>query len=139
MEKQEILNRATALVSAAPYATMGTIGPSGAPSMRAMTVLQNDGLETVWFATGLNTAKVANLRQNPTATLFMADSEIGVGVTLIGTADVLTDRETTQRFWKPGLKRWFLQGPTDPNFCVLRFTAKQLIFSLDRQTTTIDL
>ena len=139
MDQKQMLNRACALVSAEPYAVMGTIGQSGFPFTRAMTVLENEGLDAVWFATGLSTQKVTHLRKNPMATLFFADPEDGIGVTLVGTADVLTDKPTRERFWRPGLKRWFLQGAEDPNFCVLRFRAKQVIFSLDRQTTTIDL
>jgi general stress protein 26 len=139
MDREQMLNRARALVSAEPYAVMGTVGQSGIPSTRAMTVLENEGLDTAWFATGLSTQKVAHLRHNPVATLFFADPEDAIGVTLVGTADVLIDAPTQKRFWRPGLKRWFLAGETDPNYCVLRFNTKQVIFSLDRQTTTIEL
>lgn len=139
MNREQMLNRASALVSAEPYAVMGTVGPSGVPSTRAMTVLENQGLETVWFATGLSTQKVAHLRHNPMATLFFADPEDSIGVTLVGAADVLIDAPTQKRFWRPGLKRWFVEGETDPNYCVLRFRTKQVIFSLDRLTTTLGL
>ena len=139
MDQKQMLNRALALVSSEPYAVMGTIGQSGIPSTRAMTVLENEGLDTIWFATGLSTQKVAHLLKNPVAILFFADPEDAIGVTLVGSADVLIEKPTRERFWRPGLKRWFLQGAEDPNLCVLRFRAKQVIFSLDRQTTTIDL
>jgi pyridoxamine 5'-phosphate oxidase len=139
MNREQMLNRARALVSSEPYAVMGTVGKSSIPSTRAMTVLENEGLDTVWFATGLFTQKVENLRQNPATTLFFADSEDAIGVTLVGTTDVLLDSPTRERFWRPGLKKWFLQGAADPNYCILRFHTKQVIFSLERKATTIDL
>jgi general stress protein 26 len=139
MDREQMLKRAQAIVSAEPYAVMGTVGPSGIPATRAMTVLENEGLHTVWFATGLSSQKVDHLRQNPQATLFFADPEDAIGVTLVGTADILLDSATRERFWRPGLKRWFLKGANDPNYCILRFRTSQVIFSIDRQATKIEL
>jgi general stress protein 26 len=42
---------------------------------------------------------------------------------LRGTMEVLTDPETKERIWREGDTMYYKEGVTDPDYCVLRFTA----------------
>ena len=42
---------------------------------------------------------------------------------LIGTMDVLQDEETKKEIWRAGDTMFYKQGVTDPDYCVLKFTA----------------
>jgi hypothetical protein len=44
---------------------------------------------------------------------------------LVGTMEVLQDQETKNRIWRDGDDRYYPGGVTDPDYCVLRFTAKK--------------
>lgn len=46
-----------------------------------------------------------------------------VGVMLIGKMEVLTDQDTKSMIWKKFDKMFYKQGVTDPDYCVLKFTA----------------
>lgn len=39
------------------------------------------------------------------------------------TMEVLTDAESRQKIWREGDTEYYPGGVTDPNYCVLRFTA----------------
>jgi pyridoxamine 5'-phosphate oxidase len=42
---------------------------------------------------------------------------------LTGKMQVYTDNETKLAFWKQGDEMYYPLGPTDPDYCILRFTA----------------
>lgn len=44
---------------------------------------------------------------------------------LTGTMEVLTDAEIKQEIWRTGDTMFYKQGVTDPDYCVLRFTAEK--------------
>ena len=45
------------------------------------------------------------------------------GVMLVGTMEVLQDAEIKQELWHPGDTMYYSGGVTDPDYCVLKFTA----------------
>ena len=45
------------------------------------------------------------------------------GVMLIGTMEVLQDDEIKKEIWHTGDTLYYRQGVTDPDYCVLKFTA----------------
>jgi len=139
METNEIMARALSVVETSRYCVMGTYDESGRPALRAMTNLRNDGLVTFCFATSLFSRKVAHLRRNPQATLYFADSAQAVGLTLLGTMEILEDDETRQLSWKTSFRVFFPRGVNDPSYCILRFKAEKAIYSEDRVPTTLEL
>lgn len=42
---------------------------------------------------------------------------------LIGTMEVLQDEEIKKEIWRAGDSMFYKQGVTDPDYCVLKFTA----------------
>ena len=43
---------------------------------------------------------------------------------LLGTMEVLTDDESKRMIWREGDEIYYSKGITDPDYCVLRFTAQ---------------
>ncbi len=54
-----------------------------------------------------------------------------VGVMLIGKMEILTDQETRNMIWKTGV--------TDPDYCVLKFTAARGRYYCDLKTESFDI
>lgn len=48
-----------------------------------------------------------------------------IGITLIGTMEVLTDQKSKDEIWKEGDTLFYKQGKTDPDYCVLKFMAQK--------------
>jgi len=67
--------------------------------------------------------RVKQYTNNPKACVYFYDKRFFKGVMLRGTMSVLQDRETKEMIWKDGDEMYYPKGVTDPDYCVLRFTA----------------
>ena len=68
--------------------------------------------------------RVAQYRENPKAAIYFCDTRFFRGVMLIGTMEVLEDKESKEMIWQEGDVMYYSKGVTDPNYCVLKFTAE---------------
>ena len=57
-----------------------------------------------------------------------------VGVMLKGKMEVLTDQETKDMIWHKGDTMFYKGGVTDPDYCVLKFTAEGGRYYCDLKT-----
>ena len=60
------------------------------------------------------------------------------GIMLVGTMEVLEDAKTKQDIWRPGDSMFYKKGVTDPDYCVLRFTAIKGRHYCDLKTESFD-
>lgn len=96
----------------------------GYPITKAMLKpREREGIKTFWFSTNTSSNKVKFFRENPKASVYFADTRFFRGVSLIGTVEVLETEEAKQRVWRDGDTMYYHQGVTDPDYCVLKFTA----------------
>ncbi len=62
-----------------------------------------------------------------------------MGVMLRGKMEVMTDQESKNLLWKPGDVKFYSQGVTDPDYCVLKFTAKSGRYYQDLRTEEFEI
>ena len=67
--------------------------------------------------------RVAHYKANPKASIYFCDAEGFKGMMLRGTMEVLTDAKSKEMIWRDGDTEYYPGGVTDPNYCVLKFTA----------------
>ena len=96
------------------------------PAIRVMHGGQVDDDFTVWFATGLSSHKVAQLRQNPHTSLSFFNGKSDI--CLHGKGEVLTDQATRDAHWHETLERYFPGGSTDPEYALIRITPETILF-----------
>jgi len=107
-------------------AYLSYLDSEGYPVTKAMLMTkEREGIKTLWFSTNTSSNKVARFRENPKASVYFADRRFYRGVSLLGTVEVLEDQETKDRFWEKGDERYYPLGVTDPDYCILKFTAKK--------------
>lgn len=63
-------------------------------------------------------------RANPKACIYFCDKRFFRGVMLRGTMEVLEDAASKELIWRDGDTMYYAGGVTDPDYCVLRFTAQ---------------
>ena len=108
----------------ASVVTLAYVDAQGYPVAKAMLApRQREGIKTFWLTTNTSSNKVACLRQNPQASLYWVDRRFVRGVSLCGTVEVLEDAESKQLIWREGDTMYYPAGVTDPDYCVLKFTA----------------
>ena len=100
------------------------IDSQGFPATRAMLApREREGIRVFWFSTNTSSQKVAAFRRNPKGSIYFVDRLFFRGVSLSGTVEVLEDPESKERLWRRGDTMYYSRGVTDPDYCVLKFTA----------------
>ena len=115
--KQKLLD----LIGKSRDAIVGSIDDDGFPNAKAMFRIKNDGLSTFWFSTNVSAIRTAQFMQRPKACIYFTKRFHGLMLT--GTMQVHMDDETKKAFWRTGDEMYYKLGPTDPDYCVLKFTA----------------
>ena len=70
-------------------------------------------------------------REGPKASIYFCDAKGFKGMMLRGTMEVLTDTKSKEMIWHNGDEQYYPGGVTDPNYCVLKFTASDGRFYSD--------
>lgn len=100
------------------------IDAEGFPVSKAMLApRERDGIKTFWFSTNTSSNKVKCFRENPKASIYFVDKRFFRGVSLSGTVEVLESAEAKERIWRKRDTMYYHGGVTDPDYCVLKFTA----------------
>ncbi len=121
--EEEIKKAALELVSGTPIVMLGNNGPDGYPGIKAMIKMENEGLRTFWFSTNTSSKRVGQLRKDGKACVYLVDMKSWRGLMLLGEVEVLEDPAAKRRLWRDGFEKYYPKGVTDPDYCVLRFTA----------------
>ncbi|MGJ4849148.1 pyridoxamine 5'-phosphate oxidase family protein [Bacillota bacterium Meth-B3] len=112
------------LIDKQGVAFVGSVDGNGFPQMKAMLPPRmREGIRTFVFTTNTSSMRVAQYRANPKACVYFFDKRFFRGVQLLGTMEVLEDAEAREGAWRDGDTRYYTGGVTDPDYCVLRFTA----------------
>jgi len=103
---------------------IGSVDGDGFPNTKAMLPpRQREGIREFYLTTNTSSMRAAQYAQNPRASLYFFDKRFYRGVMLVGTMEVLFDAESKARIWREGDAMYYPQGVTDPDYCVLKFTA----------------
>lgn len=122
---KDVENTIEKLIDKQSIAFVGSIDAEGFPNMKAMLKpRKREGLRTFYFTTNTSSMRVAQFRKNTKASLYFYSKLLCYkGVMLKGTMEVLTDAKHKEMIWQPGDTEYYKEGVTDPDYCVLKFTA----------------
>jgi general stress protein 26 len=119
-------NRAgLSIVAKSTKTIIASVDDDGVPNLKAMLKpRENDGLKVFYFTTNTSSMRVKQYRKNPKASIYFYDSRFFRGLMLRGIMEVLQDQPTKDRIWRDGDTVYYSLGVTDPDYCVLKFTAE---------------
>ena len=122
-------------------AFISSVDENGFPVTRAMLAPREIVGNNIYFTTNTSSKKVAQYQQNNKACIYFYERGRFKyqGATIKGTMQVCTDQPTKDRIWRFGDKLFYKQGVTDPDYCVLKFTAQTAEYYCDFKTQTIEL
>lgn len=104
---------------------ISSIDENGFPNTKAMLPpRKHDGIKIFYFTTNTSSMRVAQFRKNLHACIYFCDRRFFRGVMLKGHMEVLEDSEHKEMIWQPGDTMYYPGGVTDPDYCVLKFTAE---------------
>ena len=119
-----------------------SVDNDGFPNVKAMLMPRmRNGLKEFWFSTNTSSMRVRQYRENPRASIYFYHKGLikYVGVMLKGKMEVLTDSKTKEMIWRKGDTMFYKGGVTDPDYCVLRFTANSGRYYCDLKTESFEI
>lgn len=115
------------LIDSTGVSIISSVDQDGFPNTKAMLPpRKRQGLKTFYFTTNTSSMRVKQYRKNERACIYFFDKRFFRGAMLIGTMEVLTDQRTKKLIWRDGDTMYYPLGVTDPDYCVLKFTAKKM-------------
>ncbi len=112
------------------------------PNVKAMLKPRKRiGLIEFYFSTNTSSLRVQQYKNNPNASIYFYHKGLFkyVGVMLRGKMEVLTDQETKNSLWQKGDTLFYKKGKTDPDYCVLKFTATDGRYYCDLRTESFEI
>ena len=113
--------------------SLSSVSGNGYPRICAMAKLKSEGL-SIWVSTGTESKKTDHYKINPKAgVLYYNEND---SVTLNGVIEIVSDEAVKKGLWQDWMQKHFPGGADDPNYCVLKFTAKEAIIYIDEEFET---
>ena len=115
------------------------IKADGFPTTRTMlNPRKRQGIKEFYLTTNTKSQKVQSLLQNPKAGLYFYDRPLYRGVAFTGTVEVMSDQSIKNEVWRD-MDTIFYENNTDPDYCVLKFTAEAARYYQDYYSTDLTL
>lgn len=114
-----------------------SVDENGYPNVKAMLRPRKiKGLKEFYFSTNTSSLRVKQFQNNPNASIYFYHKGLikYTGVMLVGKMEVLTDQNTKDMIWRKGDTIFYKKGVTDPDYCVLKFTAESGRYYCDLKT-----
>ncbi len=117
-------------------AFIGSVDEDGFPNIKAMLAPRERDGNIFYFTTNTSSMRVKHYIDDPKASVYFYHRGRFryTGVMFKGTMKVLTDKETKERIWRTGDTMFYKKGVTDPDYCVLQFTAQSGRYYQDLKT-----
>lgn len=125
MDRDYAVQKGLELIRNSKIAMIGTVDDDGYPNIKAMLNLVSDGMNTIWFSTNTSSKRVPQIEKNKKASVYFVDQARFKGLMLIGEMEVVRDDASRKKLWFDGSEKFYPLGVNDPDYSVLRFTAKK--------------
>ena len=121
-------------------AFISSVDEQGYPVTRAMLSPREINGNDIYFSTNTSSKKVEQYQKNNKACIYFYERGRFKyqGASIKGTMQVCIDQETKDRIWRFGDKLFYKKGVTDPDYCVLKFTAVKGRYYCDLKTESFD-
>lgn len=106
-------------------AFIASVSEDGFPTIKAMFMPRKIEGNCFYFSTNTSSMRSQQFINNPKASIYFYNKGRFryEGIMLIGTMEVLQDEKIKKEIWCAGDTLFYKQGVTDPDYCVLKFTA----------------
>ena len=106
-------------------AFIGSVDDDGFPNMKAMFTPRKIEGNCFYFSTNTSSMRSQQFMKNPKASIYFYNKGRFryEGIMLTGTMEVLQDEAIKKEIWQTGDTMYYKKCVTDPDYCVLKFTA----------------
>jgi general stress protein 26 len=122
---KDLIKTALSIIELSSNTIISSVDEDGYPNSKAMLKpREHDGLKVFYFTTNTSSMRVIQYEANPKASIYFYSARFFKGLMLKGIMEVLKDKKTKEKIWRDGDEMYYSKGVDDPDYCVLKFTAK---------------
>lgn len=125
MDKETAIKYGLGMIKNSNIIMVGTVNNEGYSNIKEMLKLFNDGIKTIWFSTNTSSKKVSQVLKDKMASVYLVNQDSIMGLMLIGEMEVIQNEDSKEMLWSESFEKYYPQGIDDPDYCVLKFTAKK--------------
>lgn len=104
---------------------ISSIDEDGFPNTKAMLPpRKREGIKVFYFTTNTSSMRVKQYKTDSKACIYFCDRRFFRGIMLKGKMEILEDNLSKEMIWKDGDELYYQKGITNPDYCVLKFTAE---------------
>jgi general stress protein 26 len=105
---------------------ISSIDEDGFPNTKAMLPpRKRTSIKEIYLTTNTSSMRVKQYSKNSKACVYFYDNKLFKGIMMKGKMEVLLDAKSKKLIWKEGDEMYYPKGVTDPDYCVLKFTANE--------------
>lgn len=123
LAKQMTRDELAALVNRSLFAAIGYADEQGRQNIRKVYCVWHKGIGRHLISTNTSSGHVQSLMRQSSACLYFSDDAAFEGLCLCGRFEIRTERFYRELLWNDGDEKYYPQGMTDPDYCVLEFIA----------------
>ncbi len=128
MSQEELKKTIIAFTESYPYSNLITIDETGTPKGRMMENNPVGDDLLFYYATGSQSAKVKEIRNNPRASAYYYRPEDHSSISVQGKAEIVTDEKVKKEKWKEKWSAYWQQGSTDPAYTLIRIVPDKITY-----------
>ncbi len=119
---------------------ISSVDESGFPNTKAMLPpRKRNGITEFYFTTNTSSMRVKQYELNDKACVYFFDKRFFRGIMFTGKMEVLYDQKIKDMIWQDGDTMYYPLGVTDPDYCVLKFSAKQMRIYQNFKSENLDI
>ncbi len=114
-----------AFIAKQKTAFVASVDEEGFPNLKAVFAPRKIEGNCFYFSTNTSSLRAQQYMKNPKASIYFYNRGRFKfeGLMLTGTMEVLQDDKIKREIWCTGDTMYYRKGVTDPDYCVLKFTA----------------
>ena len=132
---RKIEEKALKLLEQCQEFVLCSVDENGYPRACVVSKLKHEGYTTLCCATGMSGVKTRHFQKNPKASVCYHNEQDSV--TLVGSVCLVTDAQERAGLWQDWMYPHFPEGIDDPEYCPLRFTAKEATLWIEGEFVTL--
>ncbi len=136
-DKERLLRKAEEVLARCEDVTVASVDADGFPRPVPVAIMKTVGCSEVWMSTGADSVKTLEFQANPKAGLCYSSN--GDSVAMRGMVEIVTEDSIRKEMWKDWMIYHFTEGPTDPNYVLLRFIGKDATIWIDNEFARLEL
>lgn len=127
MTSHDVKEHVKELVQKNPNSVLATIDENGFPCMRVMYTMCIEDDMTVYYVTGTQSRKCAQITANPKIAVQWIDPQTWQTVDYVGKAILTREQAVRERFWDDHLLDYFT-GKDDPEYTIIEIKPEHVKF-----------